>query len=386
MKIPLSYNIRSLGQRKVTALMTALGTSLSVAVLLSVLALVQGLRTALEATGHPQQILVTRKGSSAELTSVLTRELFHILKCKPGIARNRAGEAMASLEMVTVIDLEGPRTEQMNVNLRGLLPIGFDLRPQVRLYQGRFFEPGRREVVAGKAIADRYQSLRIGQKIHFGRGEWEVVGIVDGGRSAFNSEVFADLNQVSTDYGRTSSLSSVLIRAEPGFFEALVHNLEADPQLNVTAQPEREYYSAQTRSAMPVQFMGLLVSVIMAVGSAFAAMNTMYAAVARRSSEIGTLRILGFSKPAILTSFLIESVLLALLGGGLGCLLVLPLNNLTTGMGSFTTFAEMTFSLRVSPEILAAGLAFAVIIGVLGGFLPAQSAARKEILAALRGA
>ena len=386
MRIPVSYNLRNLATRKVTTVMTALGTSLSVAVLLSVLALVEGLRTAFEATGHPQQILVTRKGSSAELTSIISRETFHTIKCKAGIAPDRDGQAMASLEMVTIIELEGKQAEEMNVNLRGLLPVGFAMRPQLHVAEGRLFAPGKREVVAGKGIADRYSQVRIGHKIRFGRGEWEVVGIVDGGRSAFNSEIFADLNQVSSDYNRTGFLSSALIRAAPGHLETLARNLEEDPQLNVTAQPEREYYAAQTRSAKPVQFMGTLVAVIMAVGSAFAAMNTMYAAVARRAGEIGTLRVLGFSRGAILTSFLVESLLLSALGGVVGCLLVLPLNNLKTGIGSFTTFAEMTFSLRVSPPVLAIGFAFAVIIGVVGGLLPARTAARKEILAALRGA
>lgn len=386
MKIPVAYNLRNLRVRKMTTLMTALGTSLSVAVLLSILALVDGLRTAFEATGHPQQLLLTRKGSSAELTSVISREIFHSIKSKAGIEGGAQGQGMVSLEIVTVIDLEGPDTEEMNVNLRGLLPVGFEMRPQLRLYRGRLFVPGKREVVAGRAIAERYSSLRIGRKIRFGRGEWEVVGIVDGGKSAFNSEIFADLNQVSADYNRTGFLSSALIRAEPDHMDALARNLEEDPALNVSAQPEKEYYAAQTRSAVPIQFMGMLVAGIMAVGSAFAAMNTMYAAVARRASEIGTLRVLGFSRGAILLSFLIESLLLSLLGGVLGCLLVLPLNNLQTGMGSFTTFAEMTFRLRVSPAILVIGVSFAAIIGALGGLLPAQAAARKEILAALRGA
>jgi ABC-type lipoprotein release transport system permease subunit len=196
------YNLRNLRVRKFTTLMTALGTGLSVAVLLSVLALVSGLRTAFEATGHPRQILVTRKGSSAELTSVITRENYQTIKCKAGIARGADGQPMASLEVVTVINIEEGETGEMNVNLRGLLPAGVEMRPQVHLREGRMFASGKREVVVGKGIADRYSSMRIGRKIRFGRGEWEIVGIMDGGRSAFNSETFADLNQVSADYNR----------------------------------------------------------------------------------------------------------------------------------------------------------------------------------------
>lgn len=386
MAIPISYNLRNLAVRKTTTLMTALGIALTVAVLVAIMALVEGLRTSLSATGNPLHVLVMRKGSTSELTSNFNRSAYQDLKYKPGIARTSGGEPMASLEMVTVIMLEGPEhPEGINITLRGLLPVGFEMREDVKIVAGRMFETGRREAIVGKGVADRYGMAGIGRKLRFGRGEWTVVGIFDAGRSAANSEIFADLNQVSADYNRHEVLSSALVRATDRVAaQALINNLESDRRFNVMALTERKYYEQQTVSAAPVQAMGLFVAVIMAVGSSFAAMNTMYAAVARRSAEIGTLRVLGFSKGGILVSFLVESLLLSLAGGLLGCLLVLPLNNLQTGIGSFITFAELQFAFRVSPRLMALGVAFALLMGAVGGLFPARLAAKKEILAALR--
>jgi ABC-type antimicrobial peptide transport system permease subunit len=227
----------------------------------------------------------------------------------------------------------------------------------------------------------------LGKKLRFGRGDWEVVGVMDGGQSSVNSEILGDLNQVSSDFNRADGLSSVLLRAtDEATVPALINSLNDDRRLGVEAQTEKSYYEAQTSSGALLQYLGIFISIIMAVGSSFAAMNTMYAAVARRAREIGTLRVLGFSRGSILFSFLIESLLLSALGGLLGCLLVLPLNNITTAVGSFVTFSEIAFNFRVSPQIMAAGLAFALVMGALGGLFPARMAARKEILTALRDA
>lgn len=388
MAIPIAYNFRNLAVRKTTTIMTALGVALTVSVLLSVMALVEGLRTSFQATGHPNHILVLRKGATSELVSAITRTGYQDIKVKEGIARTAGGEPMASLEMVTVINLPSVDSpEGMNVSLRGLLPVGFEMREEAKLIAGRMFETGRREVVVGKSVAQRYPAARLGKRLSFGRGEWEVVGIMDAGRSAFNSEIFADLNQVSSDYNRSEGLSSVLIRTvDAAAVEPLIKDLENDPRLNVTAEPERDYYAAQMTSARPIQLLGTFVALIMAIGSCFAAMNTMYAAVARRSGEIGTLRVLGFSRGGILLSFLVEALLLSLLGGVIGCILVLPLNNVTTGIGSFVTFAEIAFNFRVTPEIMLTGVGFALVMGALGGLVPAVVAARKEILTALREA
>lgn len=385
MAIPIAYNLRNLIVRKTTTVMTALGIGLTVAVLVADLALVEGLRTAFKATGHPLQILVMRKGSNAELNSSVTREALQILKAKPGIAVNSANEPMASPEVLTVINLPSVDSPTgMNVTVRGLSQVGAGMR-ELKIQRGRWFQTGQREVVVGKSVAKRYPNAQLGNHLRFGRGEWEVVGVFDAGESAVNGEIWGELNQVSSDFNRQDTVSSVLIRAsDAAAAQALINSLKDDRQLGVNVVSEREYYEQQTSAGAPLQFFGLLVAVIMAVGSSFAAMNTMYAAVARRAKEIGTLRVLGFSRGSILLSFLVESLLLALVGGVLGCLLALPLNGVTTGIGSFATFSEIAFDFRVSPSTMLAGIIFALVVGAVGGLFPASNAARKEILTALR--
>jgi putative ABC transport system permease protein len=288
--------------------------------------------------------------------------------------------------MVTVINLPSVDSPTgMNVTLRGILPVGVKMRDNLKLQDGRWFQAGQREIVVGKSIAKRYPGAHMGDKLRFGRGEWEVVGVMDGGQSAVNSEIFGDLNQISSDFNRADGLSSVLLRAtDANTVPALINSLNDDRRLAVLAQTEKAYYESQTNSGALLQFLGVFIAIIMAVGSSFAAMNTMYAAVARRATEIGTLRVLGFSKSSIMLSFLMESLLLSGLGGLVGCLLVLPLNNITTGIGSFVTFSEIAFNFRVGPEIMLIGVTFALVMGAVGGLFPARMAARKEILVALR--
>lgn len=385
MKIPISYSIRNLAVRRTTTLMTALGIAATVAVLLSVMALAEGLRLAFAATGHPLHVLVTRKGSDSELSSNFERRVFQDLLYKQGIAKGENGQPLASLEMVTVINL--PATDNpdgVNVTLRGVSPAGIEMR-ELALPEGRWFETGKREAVVGKSILARFPSAQLGDTLRFGKGEWTIVGVMDGGRSAVNSEVFVDLNQAASDFDRSAVLSSALLRATDELARnALINDLEADQRLNVAARTERAYYAAQMVASAPIQFLGTFVAIIMAVGSSFACMNTMYAAVARRSKEIGTLRVLGFSQGSILVAFFLESLALAVLGGLLGIVLVLPLSNVSTAVGSFVSFSEVSFNLSVTPAVMVTGLAFALFMGVLGGLLPARMAARKEILSALR--
>ena len=385
MAIPLAYNLRNLVVRKTTTLMTALGIGLTVAVLLSILALVNGLRSTLASSGDPLQIVVLRKGSESEIVSNFLREQYQDLKFKPGIAVGRDGQPLASLEVLTVINLPSiDHPEGVNLSVRGLAPVGIELRPSVRIVSGRWFQPGRREVVVGKSVAARYPDAQIGKQIQFGRGMWDVVGVFDAGQGAQGSEIWGDLNQVSSDLQRLEVLSSALVRATDAVTaKALINDINNDQRLNMNALSEKDYYDAQTVSAAPIEFIGIFVSIVMAIGSSFAAMNTMYAAVARRAREIGTLRVLGFSKGSILFSFFVESVLLAGIGGLLGCLLVLPLNGIQTGIGN-TNFSETAFNFHVSPQIMTTGIVFAVILGAVGGLFPARNAATKEILTALR--
>jgi putative ABC transport system permease protein len=384
MAIPLSYNIRNLIVRKTTTLMTGAGIAMTVAVLLAVLGLVSGLQAAFESSGDPLHVLVMRKGGNAELTSLLTQEQFQIAKTFPGIA-SKDGQPMASLEVVTVINLpsvENP--DGSNVTLRGLPRRGVEMR-KLKIIAGRPFNEGQREVMVGKSTAKRFPNAQLGKQLKFGRGYWTVVGIMDGAGSSVDSEIFADGAQVAGDFNRPDTYSSALLQAtDEVAAAALPKALEGDRRLNVTVQSEKDYYAAQTASSLPVKILGFFVCFVMAVGSCFAAMNTMYAAVARRSKEVGTLRILGFTQGSILLSFFLESVLLSLLGGVIACLVVLPLNSVTTGLGNFVTFSETSFNIRIGPQVMLIGLLFSIILGAVGGLLPARQAAKKEILTALR--
>jgi putative ABC transport system permease protein len=385
MAIPIAYNLRNLVVRKTTTIMTAVGIGLTVAVLVADLALVEGLRTAFKSTGHPLQLMVMRKGSNAELNSTVTREAFQILKAEPRLAVNEAREVMASPEILTIINLPSVDSPSgMNLTVRAITQVGVEMRG-AKIQQGRWFQSGQREIVVGKSVAKRYPNAQPGKRVRFGRGEWEVVGVFDAGDSAFNGEIWGELNQIGSDFNRQDTVSSVLVRAtDDASLQGLKNSLNDDRRLGVEATPEREYYELQTSSGAPLQIFGLMVAVIMAIGSSFAAMNTMYAAVARRAKEIGTLRVLGFSRASTLLSFMIESLLLALIGGVFGCLLALPINGVTTGIGSFATFSEIAFDFRVSPSSMLAGIIFALVVGAIGGLFPAGSAAHKEILTSLR--
>ncbi|MGA2194491.1 MAG: ABC transporter permease [Bryobacteraceae bacterium] len=385
MAIPIAYNLRNLVVRKTTTIMTALGIGLTVAVLLAILALVQGLGTTLSVSSDPLDVLVLRKGAESELVSLFTRSQFQDLKFKAGIATGRDGQPLASMEVVTIMILPSyANPDGANLTVRGLPPAGIEMRPNVHLASGRWFQPGQREVVVGKSVAQRFPGGQIGQKVKFGRGEWEIVGIMDAGRGTQNSEVWGDLNQVSSDLQRVETVSSCLVKATDAVTaRALINDLNDDQRLAVHAQSEDAYFAAQTAQAVPLEYTGIMVALIMAVGSSFAAMNTMYAAVARRAREIGTLRVLGFSRGSILLSFWVEAMLLSALGGLLGCLLALPLNGVTTAIGN-GNFAEMAFGFQVTPKIMLTGVVFAVILGSIGGMFPARNASRKEILTALR--
>ncbi len=385
MAIPITYNIRNLVVRKTTTLMTAAGVAMTVAVLLAVAGLGSGLKRAFAEQGNPLYLLILRAGGTSELTSLFTPSQFQVVKSHPGIAKGSDGQPLASMEVVTVIILTNKENDKgINITLRGLPPRGVEMR-HLKITEGRWFKPGFREIVAGKGLFKRYPEVRVGNQLKFGKGYWTIVGIMDGGNSAVNSEIWGDANQVASDYNRADTYSSALVQASDEVaVTALKNSLNDDRRLNVKVMTEKEYYDNQTSSALPLEFLGGFVCIIMAVGSAFAAMNTMYAAVARRAKEVGTLRVLGFTRGSILLSFFIESVLLSIVGGILACLIVLPLNNVTTGVGNFITFSETSFNFHIGPEIMLAGIIFSAVLGAAGGLLPARQAAKKEILTALR--
>jgi putative ABC transport system permease protein len=383
--VPLVYNFRNLLERKGSTLMTALSIGLTVAVLITSLALTAGLKSVFAGSGNARQLLVLRKGVDAELSSAVSTETYQIVRRLPGIASTSTGEPMVSPEGVSVVNLPSVDSpDGMNVTVRAMLPIGLAMR-NFQIVAGKAFAPGRRQVIVGEAIARRYADAQLGKRVRFGRGLWEVVGVFRAGESAANSEIWGDLNQIRGDFDQQGGCSSLLVRVESAAaFDKLKKTIDNDQRLGSSVVGEKAYYAQMTLSGAPLQVLGFSVAVIMSIGSAAAATNTMYAAVARRSREIGTLRSLGFGRMAVLRSFMLESICLAVLGGLVGVLLTLPINGLTTGIGSFVTFSEVAFKFKVDAFAIGCGLAFAAAIGAIGGFLPAYQASRKNIVSAMR--
>ncbi|MGA8428497.1 MAG: ABC transporter permease [Candidatus Sulfotelmatobacter sp.] len=386
MAIPISYNVRNLRLRKGLTIMTALGIALTVTTAIFLMALLAGLKRAFVSSGNPLNVLVLRKGSEAELSGGFDASLYPTLTSLSGVAKDSHGQPMASGEWVVVIIL--PRkdgTGEVNVTVRGMMPDGLELRPSAKLVEGRWFQPGQREVVVSKSIRDRFSHANIGDSLEFGKGKWQVVGVFDAGGSAYESEIWCDVNQMATDFDRQGGFSSAYLRAtDPVAADALKNRVSDDQRLKLDGMLETDYYAKQTSSGTPIKVIGIVVGVIMAIGSSFAAMNTMYAAVAYRGREIATLRVIGFSRPAILTSFVFESLLLALLGAAAGILLMLPFNGMQTGTSNAVTFSEVVFSLQITWGVALAALVFALVMGLVGGFAPAWHAARQNILSALR--
>ena len=396
MAIPISYNVRNLRLRKGLTGMTALGIALTVTTAIFLMALVAGLDRAFVSSGSPKNVLVLRKGSEAELSGGFDAALFPTLKTLPGIATTKDGQPMVSGEWVVVIVL--PRrdgTGEVNVTVRGMMPAGLEMRQMpdspgkqspVKLLEGRWFQTGQREVVVSKSIRDRFTHANIGDSMEFGKGSWKVVGVFDAGGSAYESEVWGDVNQMASDFDRQGGFASAYLRAtDPIAAEALKNRVSDDQRLKLEGLLESDYYAKQTSSGTPIKVIGWVVGIIMAVGSIFAAMNTMYAAVAYRGREIATLRVIGFSRPAILTSFVLESLIIALLGALVGIVLMLPFNGMQTGTSNAVTFSEVVFALRITWKVAMYAVIFALTMGFVGGLAPAWHAARQNILNALRG-
>ncbi|MGH9505904.1 MAG: ABC transporter permease [Terriglobales bacterium] len=387
MAIPIAYNLRHLRQRLGATVMTAIGIALTVAIAVFILALLGGLRQAFTRSGEPLNVLVMRKGSTAEVSSTVTEQQAALLPTLPGVARNGAGRPMVSPELVVVISLPqrsgaGPN----NVTVRGLGAMGMALRPRVHLAAGRWFQAGQREVDVSQAVERRFAHTRIGDYLQFGQGKWRVVGVFAAGATAWGSEIWGDVHQMQGDFQRQGAYSSVLMKAaDPVAADALVRRVSSDQQLELEGAHQQAYYAQQTKSGAPIEFVGWLVALIMAIGSCFAAMNTMYAAVAYREREIGTLRMLGFSRPSILSCFVLESLMLALLGWVVAVIAMWPMNGLSTGTMNSVTFSEVVFQLRLTPAVLGWALVFALIMGLIGGLAPAWQASRREIVRALRG-
>lgn len=387
MAIPISYNIRNMILRKGLTVMTALGIGLTVTTAVFLMMLLAGLRKAFVTSGDPLNVLVMRKGSSSELVGGFSKDKLPILRTLPGIATDSHGQPMVSGEWVVLVSL--PRKDgsgSVNVTLRGMEQDGIELRAKhAKLAEGRWFEPGQSEVVVSESVHNRYSHTNVGDVIDFGKGPWKVVGIFDGGGSSYDSEIWTDVNQVANQFNRQNAIGNVYLRAtDPVAADALKHRVSDDQQLQLEGALETEYWDKQTSSGAGIRVMGYIVGFTMAIGSIFAAANTMYAAVAYRSREIATLRVLGFRRGSILTSFVFESVLLALLGAAVGIALMLPFNGMSTSTSNQVTFSEVVFRMQITLQVVISAVIFAVVMGLIGGVAPAWSAARRDILTALR--
>lgn len=375
--VPLRYNLRSIVVRRVGTLMTILGVALTVCVFVSILAMVQGLQNTFVETGNPLNLIAIRTGSLSEVNSFFDRETKGIVETMEGVDKI-SGEV--------VVLLNAPRTsgETTNIVVRGVSDLSLELRPQIKLADGRMFRPGLREVVVSRSIANRFKNAMLEDDLKIGRTTWKVVGIIDAAQTAYDSEVWADYNEIAQEFERPI-YSSLLVRAkDSGAIPSIKQRIADERRVRLDVFGEQEYFASQTGAALPIQILGYLVGVIMAIGSCFAVMNTMYAATAYRTREIGTLRVLGFKRSNILLSFMFESVVLSVIGGVLGCLLALPVNGISTGTANFNNFAEVVFQFRITPGLMAQGMAFAVIMGSIGGLMPARLAARVPIVRALR--
>jgi len=386
-RIPFVYNVRNLGQRRVSTALTALGIALVAWVFIFTLALAGGFEAALRSTGSPENAIVVRSGSTAELTSIITRESAAAIQSQPEIARAPDGQPLSTAELLVVWNLPRKSGTTTNVVVRGIGPKSTALRPNVRLIAGRMFRPGLDEVVVGTMVAKRFQNCSLGDKLKLAGREWNVVGVFDAGGTSYDSEIWGDVELFMPVFDRPVFQSVILRLDDPSHLAALKKRLEADPRMSASVHREDQFYAAQSGTlAGLLRTLGTFVTLIMALGAIFGALNTMYASVGARTKEIGTLRAIGFSRGAVLLSVLVESTLLALLGGALGCLLALPVRAFTTSTMSYATFSELAFRFDVTPMMLVAGLVFSAAMGLVGGFFPARKAASMEVVDALRQA
>jgi putative ABC transport system permease protein len=389
--VPTVYNFRSLGVRRWTTAATALGLALVVFVFTTVLMLASGVRETLKATGSSENAKIIRKGSQTEVQSGLLPEHFRLLSSAPETAMGKDGKPLASAELVVIIFAvreNGASDEDgTNLNVRGVGPTALELHPPRKL-EGRMFQPGTSEIVVGKGLNGRFKGMRLGGQVRFARRDWTVVGIMDQGGSAYDSEVWGDVDQFMDAFARRPAFSSITMKLkDKGSFESLRLRVEGDPMLStLEVKPEIDYWAAQSEQfAMFVQFLGLFVAVIFSFGAVLGAMITMYAQVAARTREIGTLRALGFRRRAVLVSFVAESVILAAIAGAIGCAgaSLMQLASFTTM--NFQTFSEMSFRFHMSNSVVFSSLFFAIVMGFAGGLLPAMRAARMPIVRATRG-
>jgi putative ABC transport system permease protein len=386
--IPIVYNLRSVRARWTSAIVAVLGIAGTVGVFVAMLSLARGFKATLVSSGSADNAIVMRAGATSEMTGGVGIDAVKIIQDAPGIARGADGGPLVTAEVVLVapIPLISTGTDA-NVQVRGVSKNVMEIRNKVKIVQGRMFQPGLNEVVVGKNANTSYAGLTVGNTISLGNVKWQVVGVFDAGGSAFDSEIWADAHLLGPAYNRPDTFfQSVTVHlASPNALQQFKDSVSSDPRLNVDVSREIDYYSKQsTRLTSLITILGGLIAAIMAIGAIFGALNTMYSAVAERGREIATMRALGFGGPSVVFSFVIEALLIAFVGGLLGCLVVLPLNGLTTGAMNLQTFSHLAFAFKITPELLVKGVIFALVMGFVGGLLPAVRAARRPVAQALR--
>ena len=386
--IPFSYIARNLWVRRVTTALTAGGMALVVYVFATVLMMSEGIRSTLVATGQPDNVMVLRKGAGAEINSGIERDKAHVLSTLPGVATDADGRPLFSPEPVVLISLpKRSNGKPSNVTVRGSSELGLQLRPGVKFVAGRMFRPGTSEIVVGAATAAGFAGIDLGASLRFAGREWQIVGKFEAGRSGFDSEIWGDAEQMLQAF-RRPVYSVVLFRlADAGLFEATRSRIDDDPRLSLEAKPEVRFYAEQSEAlATFINILGLSLALIFSIGAVVGAMITMFAAVASRTGEIGTLRALGFRRSAVLTAFMTESLLLSALGGLAGLAAASAMQVVDVSTTNFQTFAELAFRFVLTPQIAVQTMVFALAMGVVGGFIPAWRAASMQIVDCLRAA
>lgn len=384
--IPLKYNVRNLRVRWVTTLMTVLATALIVWMMVLTFGLTAGIEHALRISGHPLDLIVLRKGANDETGSTIAQPVAQELAALDGIARNDEGQPLCASEFVTI--LTKPRRNNggtTNLIVRGVETISRELRPDFKIVEGRDLRPGVNEAITSVNMGRRFENLGVGEELEINQVLFKVVGHFEAGGSSAESEVWTDSRDLASARRSQDSISSVNLRArDEASKQSLLRRIQDDKQFNLKVVEETKYFEDQMTTAVAVKYFGYFLAAFLTMAAMFAAANTMFAAVASRSREIGTLRALGFRSGSILTSFLLESVLLCLMGGVLGCLATLPFNGFSTGTANWATFSEITFAFRFGPEVLLRGVLMALAMGLLGGLFPAIRAVRLNIVNALR--
>ncbi len=388
MAIPVVYNLRSVKVRWLSSLVAIFGIAGTVGVFVAVLSLARGFKETLISSGSSSNAIILRSGAVTELSGSVPLDQIKVLEDKPGIARSANGPLVTpEVVVVAAFPLISTGTDA-NVQVRGVSPKALEVRSNVKITQGRFFQPGLAELVVGRNVDKTYAGLSLGDSVKFGGGTWRVVGVFDAGGSAFDSEVWCDAPVLNQVYHRPeNAFQSLTVHlTSPSSLQQFKDSISSDPRVNVDVSSEVDYYAKQsTVLTQVIKILGGIIAVIMGIGAVFGALNTMYSAVAERSREIASMRAIGFGAPSVVASFTIEALLIAGAGGALGCLAVLPVNGITTGALNFQTFSHLAFAFKITPDLLLGGMIFALIMGVVGGLPPAIRAARQPVAAALRG-